>query len=133
MLSSGTWPLTFTATGYRDTTISVSVNPGQKTEITLYMKPGTSPPDTTLNELPSLYPNPASSVINAVLPEEVSGNVNVMIFSNLGALMTAYDTEVFRGVPLIINLERFSPGTYPAVFTNSKKKTSARGRFIVIK
>ena len=133
MLSSGTWPLTFTAKGYRDTTISVLVNPRQKTEITLYMKRDTSPSDTTLNELPSLYPNPASSVINAVLPEAVLGNVNVLIFSNLGALMAAYDTEVFTGVPLIINLERFSPGTYQVVFTNSKKKTSARGRFVVIK
>jgi hypothetical protein len=56
-----------------------------------------------------------------------------MILSNLGALMTTYDTEVSKGVPLIINLERFSQGTYQAVFTNSKKKTSARGRFVVIK
>jgi hypothetical protein len=47
--------------------------------------------------------------------------------------MATYDTEAFKGVPLIINLERFSPGTYQVVFTNSKKKTSARGRFVVIK
>jgi hypothetical protein len=133
MLSSGTWPLTFSSQGYRDTTVSVLVYPGQKTEITLYMKRGTTPPDTTMNEQPSLYPNPASSVINAVLPEAVLGNVNVVIFSNLGALMAAYDTEVFKGVPLLINLERFPPGTYQAVFTNNKNKTSARGRFVVIK
>jgi hypothetical protein len=133
MLTDGTWPLTFTAQGYRDTTISVLVNKGHKTEITLYMKQGTTPPDTTLNELPSLYPNPSSSVINALLPEAVLGNVNVLIFSNLGSLMATYDTEAFKGVPLIINLERFSPGTYQVVFTNSKKKTSARGRFVVIK
>jgi hypothetical protein len=133
MLSSGTWPITFSARGYRDTTVSVLVYPGQKTEITLYMKRGTTPPDTTMNEQPSLYPNPASSVINAVLPEAVLGNVNVVIFSNTGALMAAYDTEVFTGVPLIINLERFPPGTYQAAFTNNKNKTSARGRFVVIK
>jgi Zinc carboxypeptidase/Secretion system C-terminal sorting domain len=133
LLSSGTWPLTFTASDYRDTTISVSVLPGQKTEIILYMERDTSPPDTTLNEVSSLYPNPASSVINAVLPDAVVGNVSVLIFNSLGALMAAYDTEVFSRVPLIINLERLSPGTYQAVFTNSKKKTSARGRFVVIK
>jgi hypothetical protein len=133
LLSSGTWPLSFSATGYRDTTISVLVNPMQKTEITLYINRETSPIDSALTELPSLFPNPASSVINAVLPDAVLGNVNVMIFSNLGALMAAYDTEVFKGVPLIINLERFSSGTYQVVFTNSKKKTSARGRFVVIK
>jgi hypothetical protein len=133
LLSSGTWPLSFSAKGYRDTTISVLVNPMQKTEITLYINRETSPIDSALTELPSLFPNPASSVINAVLPDAVLGNVNVMIFSNLGALMAAYDTEVFKGVPLIINLERFSSGTYQVVFTNSKKKTSARGRFVVIK
>ena len=133
MISSGTWPLTFTAHGYRDTTINVLVNPGQKSEITIYMNQETTPPDSTLPELPSLYPNPASSEIYAVLPDEVSGNVNIVIFSNLGTLMAAYDTEVFEGVPLIIDLGRFTPGTYLAVFTNSKKKTSARGRFVVIK
>jgi hypothetical protein len=131
-LSSGTWPLSFTAEGYRDTTITVLVNPGQKTEITIYLKPETSPPDTTLPELPSLYPNPASSSINAVLPDEVLGIVNVRIFNNLGALMMEYDTEALKGVPLHIDLSRLSPATYLAVFTNSKKKTSARGRFIVI-
>ena len=40
---------------------------------------------------------------------------------------------ILAALALIIDLGRFPPGTYLAVFTNSKKKTSARGRFVVIK
>jgi hypothetical protein len=133
LLYPGIWPLTFTASGYRDTTITALVNPGQKTNITLYMERQTSPPDSTLHEEPALYPNPASSLIKAVLPDEVLGSINVLIFNNSGKLMQEYDTEAFKEVPLLIDLSRLSPGTYLAVFTNSKKKSSCRGRFIVIK
>ena len=61
LLAPGIWPLTFTASGYRDTTINCIVNEGQKTDITgldgerrqllliqSFLKP------------PALYPNPSS-------------------------------------------------------------------------
>lgn len=133
LLSTGTWPLTFTAAGYRDTTITVLVNPGQKTEMTLYMERGSSPPDSILPGLPSLYPNPASALMYAVLPDEVLGSVNVMIFDNLGRLILNYYTEAIDGIPLHIDLSSLSPGTYLAVFSNIRKNTSCRGRFILIK
>jgi Zinc carboxypeptidase/Secretion system C-terminal sorting domain len=133
MLSPGIWPLTLTAGGYRDTTINVAVNAGQKTDVTLYMKKDTNPRDTSLPEPPALYPNPASSVINALLPDEVSGNVNIRIINQSGKIIYDYDSEVYKDIPVRIDINRLSSGPYTAVFTNSKKNTSCRGRFIVIK
>jgi murein tripeptide amidase MpaA len=133
LLAPGIWPFTFTAVGYRDTTINVAVNTGQKTDITLYMLKVTTPRDSLLPELPALYPNPASSVIKAVLPDEVSGPVNIRIISQSGKILIDYDTENYQDIPVLIDISRLSSGTYSAVFTNSKKKTSCRGRFIVIK
>ena len=133
LLSPGTWPLTFTARDYRDTTIFVTANAMQKSDITLYMVKGTTPPDTILPVTPALYPNPASSSINALLPDEVTGNVNVMIADMSGKVVVYYHTEIYEDMPELINISRLSAGTYLAVFTNSKKNRSCMGRFIVIK
>lgn len=136
LIAPGLWPFTFTADGYRDTTINVTVNSRQKTDITLYMQKVTTPPDTSdipLPEPPALYPNPASSVLNALLTEELSGNVNVMIIDVSGRFIFYYETEFTKGIPLLIDISRLSAGSYYAVFTNSKKKATCMGRFIVIK
>jgi len=133
LLAPGIWPFTFTAGGYRDTTINVAVNAAQKTDITVYMLKGTIPPDSSLHEPPVLYPIPASSVLNAVLPDEVSGNVNIRIISQSGQIMIDYYTEAYKNLPVLIDINRLSSGSYSALFTNYKKKTSCRGRFIVIK
>lgn len=132
-LTPGTWPLTFTAGGYRDTTVTLTVNAQQKTDIILYMQKGSVPRDSILPESPALYPNPASWVINALLPAGVVGDVNIMIINLAGKIMMFYDAETFADVPFIIDTGRLSPGVYTAVFTNAKKRTSCRGRFIVIK
>jgi hypothetical protein len=133
MLEPGLWPLTLTAGGYRDTTINVTVNALQKTDITFYMDKETTPPDTSHPKPPALYPNPASSIIYALLPEEVSGTVNVSIFNQSGETVIYYDTEFYKEVPVQIDISRLSAGTYLAVFFNSRKNRSCTGRFIVIK
>jgi hypothetical protein len=136
LIAPGVWPFTFSAVGYRDTTISVTVNSGQRTDITVYMQKLTTPPDTTdttLPEPPALYPNPAASVLNALLTEDLSGNVNVKIIDAAGRIIIYYDTEFSKDIPLSIDISRLSAGTYYAVFTNSKKKATCLGRFIVIK
>ena len=133
LLEPGLWPLTFTASDYRDTTVNVAVFAGQRTELTLFMMKKVTPPDSSLPEAPALYPNPASKVINAVLTDDISGTVNVRIISQSGKIMIYYDTEIYNDVPVQIDISRLSAGTYSAVFFNSKKNKSCRGRFIVIK
>jgi hypothetical protein len=133
MISPGIWPLTFTAAGYRDTTVQVPVYDGQSTDINLLMKKGYNGPDTTLPEPPALYPNPASTVLKALLPGEVTGSVTVKISDQSGRIVIGYDAEATTDEPLVIDISRLSSGSYMADFRNTRKNTSCRGRFIVIK
>jgi hypothetical protein len=134
LLAPGSWNLTFTAHGYNDATISnIVVLPEQRTDIVVNMIPITNQIDTTIPEAPSLYPNPATAEIKAILPGVLTGKVNVKIISQSGSLMSEYNTEYTQGVPLLIDIKRLSGGTYSVVFANTVKRISCRGRFIVIK
>jgi hypothetical protein len=134
LLAPGSWNLTFTAHGYNDATISnIVVFPEQRTDIVVNMFPITNQIDTTIPEAPSLYPNPATAEIKAILPGVLAGKVNVKIISQSGSLMSEYNTEYTQGVPLLIDIKRLSGGTYSVVFANTVKRISCRGRFIVIK
>lgn len=133
MLEAGSWALTFSSRGYRDTTVNVSVIDGQRTDLTVYMHKGEVPPDTLHPVPPALYPNPASSLINVILPEEVAGTVNIMIVNITGQILTYYNTECYKDVPVLIDVSKLPSGTYTAIFTNSRRKTMCVGRFIVIK
>lgn len=134
LLSPGLWDLTFSAPGYRDTTISnIAVYARQKTDITVKMDPYVSSIDTTLPNMPVLYPNPASSKITALLPDLITGSVNIRIYNQLGMLLSDYNTEAEQGVPLLININSLAAGTYSIVFTSKLTKAYVRGRFIIIK
>jgi len=66
-LSPGSWNLTFSANGYRDTTINfIALLPGQKTYVIVNLEPKTSIIDT-IPAAPFLYPVPAKTELNAVL------------------------------------------------------------------
>jgi hypothetical protein len=134
MLSPGSWDLTFSAAGYNDTTISnINVYPGQNTEIIVKMLPVVNSIDTINHESPVLYPNPAVNEIKAVLPDQISGNINIRIINPSGILISDYDTGTVQGVPVQIDLNRLSAGIYIVVFTSPLNKISYRSRFIVIK
>ena len=134
MLSPGSWNLTFSAKGFNDTTINnVLVVSGQKTDLIVNMVPVTSQIDTTVPGSPSLYPNPANTELKALLHDNMIGMINVRIFNQLGKVMLDYNTEAFQGVPLTINVQGLSGGTYSVVFTNSATKTTSHGRIIIVK
>ena len=134
LLAPGSWNLTFSATGYHDTTISnIIVTAGQKTEKTVTMVPIINSVETTNPETPILYPNPAKTELNVVLPERMSGNISIRIFNQAGTLFSDYITETIFGVPVKIDVKRLSGGAYSVVFTNTDKKISYHGRFIIIK
>ena len=134
LLAPGSWNLTFSATGYHDTTISnIIVTAGQKTEKTVTMVPIINSVETTNPETPILYPNPAKTELNVVLPERMSGNISIRIFNQAGTLFSDYITETIFGVPVKIDVKRLSGGAYSVVFTNTDKKISCHGRYIVKK
>jgi hypothetical protein len=134
LLAPGLWNLTFSAVGYRDTTVSnIVVISRQRTEIVVNMVPIINSIDTTNPETPLLYPNPATTEIRAVLPDRIIGTVNIRIVNLSGKIMSEYNTEVVKGVPVQIDIKRLSEGTYTVVFINTITKISLSSRFLVIK
>ena len=43
-----------------------------------------------------LFPNPATNNINAILPDTMTGYINVRIINQTGALISDYNTEVVQ-------------------------------------
>jgi hypothetical protein len=126
LIAPGSWNLTFTAKGYRDTTISnIVVLSGQKTAIRVKMVP-------IVNAAVVLYPNPASSELKAMLPDLIIGPVNIRIYNMSGMLLSDLNTVSEKGIPLLIDIRRLPGGVYSVVFTNKLTGASDRGRFVVI-
>jgi len=133
-LEPGSWNITFSAKGFYDTTINdIVVQTGQKTDLIVNMVPIKTGIDTTIPLSPTLYPNPASSELMAILPFNIAGKVNVRIYSQSGGLLSDYNTEAGQGVPLGIDIKGLPSGTYTVVFTNKLSNASGRGRFVVVK
>jgi hypothetical protein len=133
-LSPGSWNLTFSAAGYRDTIINVIVYSGQKTDLIVDMSPITSgiePINSTTHLL--IYPNPAADVINIILPDKNNGRMNLRIINQAGILMSDSNIQVVQGIPVIIDIKYLSAGAYTIVFTSSVTGTSFHGRIMVIK
>jgi hypothetical protein len=127
LLAPGSWNLSFSAVGYRDTTINnLIVKPGEKTEITVRMEP-------SKNKSVILYPNPAISEIKAVLPEDVFGIVNIRIINQRGIIVTYLTNSVLPRIPFVINVGNLSPGLYTLVFESSSTGISSYARLIVDK
>lgn len=133
LLAPGSWNLTFSAQGYNDLTVNdITVVSRQKADLTVYMVPAGKTDNGLYPEAPVLYPNPARNQLEAALPETISGPVNIIIVNISGKLISDYDEDVSPGMPLLIDLTRFSPGVYSIIF-KSKDGTTLRARFIVIK
>lgn len=134
MLSPGMWNLTFSAYGYKDTTISdLVLQAGQKLEMTVKMEPKTTSIDTTTPGSPALYPNPARNELKALLHDITTGSVNVRIFSQTGMLLSEFSTIVQPGLPVRIDVSKLNAGIYSVVFTNISSRASEHGRFVIIK
>jgi hypothetical protein len=134
LLAPGLWNLTFSAVGYHNLTINdVIVADREKTDIIVSMDPIINSIDTTNPEAPVLYPNPATTEMKAVLPENLDGTIRVLIINQKGMFVSDYNTEVVKGVPVTIDVKRLSGGIYSIVFSKNYSKISCRGRFVVAK
>ncbi|HNW56526.1 MAG TPA: M14 family zinc carboxypeptidase [Bacteroidales bacterium] len=134
MLSPGSWNLTFTAKGYKDTTVnSINVFAWQKTDLVIEMSQSTDWVDSTVPSVTSLYPNPAAHELRVTLTDGMSGITNVRVISMTGIVVLDFNTEVVQGEPFPIDIEKLNCGIYSIVFTNISIKKFCKGRFIVIK
>jgi hypothetical protein len=127
LLAPGSWDLTFSAIGYKDTTINnLIVGKWEKNDIIVRMLP-------LKIESVFLYPNPAISEINAILPGSFTGTINIRIIDNTGKVVSDYDRSVLELVPVVIDVQKLSGGLYTIVFTSTIQRISSAGRFIVVK
>lgn len=130
MLSPGQWNLTFTAPGYRDTVITaVNVTAGQRTNLLVEMKTGTTKIDTAYPDKPVLFPNPAAESIECRLPETLNGTVRVTIINSAGVRVADF---ISAERPLRINVSRLGAGTYTVIFRSIASGISFTGRFVKI-
>ena len=131
-LGPGLWDLTVSADGYRDTVVTLSVaDIRQRSDLLIQMKRILNPVDTTAPPRPLLYPNPAAFHIRAVMPADLRGELNIVIFDPAGRKIRDYNSEAYEGSPVIIDVRTLSPGAYTAVFRNLATGASSAGRFIV--
>ena len=130
---SGSWDLLFTARGYHDTLITdIMVTDGEKTIINVLMMPDSIPGKKT-HDAPLLFPNPASSVLNIMLPADISGTVNMIVYNLSGIKITEYNTISNIGVPIQYDVSHLAAGVYYMIVTNTTTKISYTSKFIVLR
>jgi len=128
-LAQGSWNLTLSATGYRDTTVNgVNVINNQRTNLYIEMKQSDTSVDTARPEKPLLFPNPSKDIIECRLPDFITGPVRVSIIDSKGVKIKEYFTSE---KPVILNVSDFDAGAYTVVFKSSITGLSASSRFIV--
>ncbi len=131
LLAPGSWDLTFSATGYKDTTVTnVQVLAGQRNDLNVNIKSIISNIDITEPESPVLFPNPASYRVYAKLPEKLNGKINIMIISQTGSVVKSYDQDFFSGIPVSLDVRNMASGVYTVIFRNISSGLSFRSRFI---
>ena len=134
MLAPGSYNLTFSATGYKTKTLNnVGVFAGQRTDIAVDMEAASPNAGMPADGGPALYPNPAKSLLHAILPEGFDGKVNVEITNLSGQIVIRYNTESGAGLPVTTDISRLSGGSYVISFTSAGTGKSSCGRFNVVK
>ena len=134
-LAPGSWNITFSAEGYFPKTVNdIIVNDRQRTDLIVDMKTlvdGIENPDSS-NEI-LLFPNPARNTINALLPDILTGNINIRIINQTGMLISDYNISTVQGIPLRIDINSLSAGVYTILFLDTGRGRIFHSRFVVIK
>jgi hypothetical protein len=128
MLMPGTWNISFSADGYRDTTLTgLVVSERQALDLTVDMEKA----DTLRPYLPFIWPNPSSSVIHCTLPENLSGNVSITLVDNTGKLVLDFTRTVLPHQEFEMDVNWLPAGTYIVVFRNTVTGVHSTARIIV--
>jgi Secretion system C-terminal sorting domain len=89
--------------------------------------------DTTNPADPLFYPNPGSSMVKAVLPENIRGIVNIRMYNLTGNKVSEYVIETLDPYPVRIDVSRLKAGIYFVVFTNVETRVSCSGRIVILR
>lgn len=130
-LVPGSWNLLFTSKDYRDTIVTnVTISRFQRTDVLVEMKHITVPlpPDESV-----IYPNPSHGDFHILLPDPMTGKVNIRIFDQAGRTIIDNDMVAEKGVPLKIEVRKFASGIYNMIIQNKLTGTSVKQRLMLIK
>lgn len=132
LISPGIYDLKISSGGFRDTIIrNVNVIPGERTDIDIAMIPLVKPPDPTKILTPFLYPNPGQGEVNVILPEGLTGSLNVKVFGINGKLLSDYEINAPEGEPMKLDLSNLGEGEYIIVFTSKTNRLSGTGKYVI--
>ncbi|MFN8239837.1 MAG: M14 family zinc carboxypeptidase [Bacteroidales bacterium] len=132
-LMPGTWNLTFSSRGYRDTIITTVVTARQKTELNVRMTPLTTKVDTADPDHPFVYPNPSSGAFYCIAPPDYSGQVVVTLISTSGTVTYRSMESCSPGVPFLVSADRLASGTYILSIRSVGGGRVARARVVILK
>lgn len=131
-LEPGSYDLTFTAVGYKDTTIrDIIVRKEERTNLAVRIVPDLNPVDTINPQQPLFYPNPGRIFIKAVLPESIRGSVKIRLFDLTGKKVSDYDTDASEKYPVQLDVSRLPAGSYFVVISNKSTRQSCYGRIMI--
>lgn len=132
LISPGLWNLTFTANGYRDTTISdILVEEGLRTDISVEMDSVATGIDTSGISRVLLYPNPAGEFVMARLPDNVFGRFKIEILSLTGAKLSVSIMDRNDNSPLMIDVKTLINGFYFVSITGVNVRYRYKGTMII--
>jgi hypothetical protein len=130
-LVPGTWNIKFSASGYKDTIVSnVTVIDQERTDLIVDMNSLSGEIVKTSNR-PFLFPNPTVNIIKCLLPDTISGRVNIKIYNQSGKLVSEFNRDVVPKEIFNIDLGKFAAGTYFVKFTNKVKGITYSSKCVV--
>ncbi len=132
LLMPGTWDISFHSAGYRDTTLTglvVAVN--APLNLAVFLEPLSIKPDSAYKYLPFIWPNPAASSINCVLPWSFSGSVKITIVDNAGKKAMEFNDYYYKGEQKEIDISSLPAGSYFVIFRNLASGEKLTGRIVV--
>jgi len=132
LLSGGTWNLTFTASGYRDTIISgLVLVSGEPLFLNVEMTPLTA--DTLKTDKLLVIPNPSSGQLKVLLPEWFEGEIIIEVYSSTGRKMMSGTINYSPWERVELDLSHFSTGVYIISARSASGGLSVSGRALIIR
>ena len=134
MIDPGSYNILVSADGYKSKIINdVTVFAGQKTDLSVDLQPDTDNIEIPLTDPPVIFPNPTTGHIKIVLPEGLSGNLNVKISSFSGKLMKEFKKLYTQGEQYFIDVSGLASGSYIIVFEEDLTGILSIGKFVLVK
>ena len=129
-LSPGSWSLTVSCEGYQTQVIeNVNVIWNDVTWLDIQLEPASypEPPDKGL----LIYPSPSEGSIKILPPDEITGEVQVSVFSRNGSVVRTEKKTMEAGIPVDLDLTTLAHDMYIISVRKLPDGPSARGKVVI--